>query len=555
MNCANFLKGIILSLVLLIFCQVTMALEERKIVRVGISDQSFSVYEHQSVDFVSSAELLLTDPENDFKFPKGTVLKVLSEDGRFSVSADNGFLKISKGPLVLTSNGTIGILNLNRKGAPALYEGQFELKMAKNSRFNIVNVLDMQTYLKGVVPNEMPVSFGLEALKAQAVAARNYANRKSIYTNYDICDSTACQVYYGANSHNKLSDLAVDETNGIFALYKLEPILAMYSSTAGGITESYANTFGQNANFTPPTVLPYMVSVSDNKDYTVLSSEEAVREFYSRAVPTNDIKSPLYRWRVQWERKELEDVLNKTLVEQSKQGLVEPAFDKNCFLEGIESVKVLQRGDSGKALLVEIHSRTGKWRVRKELGIRRVFQKDGKALSSANFFIDTEAQSTESGIFDSVGDSSAAQAGVSKIIFTGGGFGHGVGMSQFGAGFMAGAGKKYNEILQHYYTGTTVGTIPLTVTSHPSSYKISFFAEKGQKYFLKFDNSKKLSKFEFLVNATPFSPSMNVFEGKILYFDVTKYLKQGAVNEIEMSPLSDRDRHKSTRVWIEMATK
>ena len=77
--------------------------------------------------------------------------------------------------------------NLNRKGNPAYYRGMIELQAAhpgNKGKFNIINVLDTQTYLKGVVPNEMPVSFGLNALKAQAVAARNYANRpQNVYKN------------------------------------------------------------------------------------------------------------------------------------------------------------------------------------------------------------------------------------------------------------------------------------------------------------------------------------------------------------------------------------
>lgn len=551
--------------VLLIFfmffglCLNAQAFEEKKVIRVGISDQSFSNYEHTRAEFVSTGELLVTDIINAYKFPQGTLLIVTTQDDVFSVSADGKFVTNTKGPLVLTSNGQIGIANLNRKGTPAFYNGQFELKMVKDSRFNMINVLGIQNYLKGVVPNEMPISFGLEALKAQAVAARNYANRpQNVYVNYDICDSTACQVYYGANSYKPISDRAVEQTVGIFALYKLEPILALYSSTSGGITESYENTFGQTGNFTPPVVLPYLKSVSDSKDYKTLKTEEDVREFYSKAVPTYDVKSPLYRWKVVWDKAELEKVLNKTLVEQSSRGLVEPMFDKNCFLEGIEDIKVLKRGDSGKALLVEITTRSGKWRVKKELGVRRVFQKDNKALSSANFFVDIDTESivsdSEKGIFDTFPAKDSLNK-VTKITFTGGGYGHGVGMSQFGAGYMASSGSLYNEILRHYYSDITVGTIPLTVTSGVQSYNIDFYAEKGQKYFLKFDNTKKLSKFEFMVNSTPFSPNMSSFEGKILYFDISKYLNINAVNEIEIFPLDTRDRNKNTRVWIEVVPK
>jgi len=543
-------KFLLALFVCLVFCSDVFAAEERRIVRVGISNQAFSTYEHSQADFVSTGEVLVTDISSAVKLPRGTVISVSTAEGGFTVKGDNKtVINNSSGPVVLTSNGQIGIVNLNRKGSPALYNGQFELKMTKNYNFNIINVLDMQSYLKGVVPNEMPVSFGLEALKAQAVAARNYANRSQSNGNfYDICDSTACQVYYGANSYTPLSNQAVDETTGIMALYKLEPILALYSSTGGGITESYENTFGQNSGFTPPTVLPYLKSVSDNKNYTTLKTENEVREFYSKPVETYDVKSPRYRWKVEWSPTELETILNKTLLEQSSRGLVEPVFDRNSVLEGLEEIKVLKRGDSGKALLVEVVSRTGRWCVKKELGIRRVFQKDNRILYSANFFVDIEnnAQQTdlEKAIFDTGG-------GLTKIVFTGGGYGHGVGMSQYGAGFMASKGAKYTDILSHYYTGITVGTVPLTVSSNAQNYRMVFSAEHGYKYFLKFDNTRRLSKFEFNVNSTPFAPDMSVFGGKVLYFDITKYLKTG-INEIELSPLSARDRGKNMRVWVEV---
>lgn len=91
----------------------------------------------------------------------------------------------------------------------------------------------------------MPVRFGLEALKAQSVAARNYVltPRTKSSVNYDVVDSVASQVYYGANTENPLSNRAVEETAGIVALYHWDMILALYSSTAGGYTESYSNAF------------------------------------------------------------------------------------------------------------------------------------------------------------------------------------------------------------------------------------------------------------------------------------------------------------------------
>ena len=125
-----------------------------------------------------------------------------------------------------------------------MYHGAFEVVQHPDRKgFYLVNLVETQEYLKGVVPNEMPVRFGLEALKAQAVAARNYVltPRTQAYKEFNVVDSVASQVYYGVNTEDDLATRAVMETDGIVALHNNEPILALYSSTAGGYTESYSN--------------------------------------------------------------------------------------------------------------------------------------------------------------------------------------------------------------------------------------------------------------------------------------------------------------------------
>ena len=124
-----------------------------------------------------------------------------------------------------------------------------------NSRntFTVVNELPIEDYLLGVVPNELnPVTFGeLEALKAQAVAARTYImSNLGQYKNegYDICATDACQVYQGQGTENPLSTQAVTETRGMIAAYSGQPINALYSSTCGGRTEDAENIFGDKTS-------------------------------------------------------------------------------------------------------------------------------------------------------------------------------------------------------------------------------------------------------------------------------------------------------------------
>ena len=137
------------------------------------------------------------------------------------------------------------------------YRGSITVFGNSRNTFTVVNELPIEDYLRGVVPNELsPTTFGeLEALKAQAVAARTYILRNlKQYKDegYDICATDMCQVYFGAGTEDPLATRAVAETRGVIATYGGQPINALYSSTCGGRTESSENIFGEK--------LPYLVS-------------------------------------------------------------------------------------------------------------------------------------------------------------------------------------------------------------------------------------------------------------------------------------------------------
>lgn len=139
------------------------------------------------------------------------------------------------------------------------YRGAIEVFGNARNTFTVVNELPLEQYLLGVVPNELsPATFSqIEALKAQAVAARTYAVRnmgQSRNEGFDICATDACQVYQGYGTEQALSSQAVMETRGMIATYQDQPINALYSSTCGGRTEDAENIFGEK--------VPYLVSTS-----------------------------------------------------------------------------------------------------------------------------------------------------------------------------------------------------------------------------------------------------------------------------------------------------
>ena len=159
---------------------------------------------------------------------------------------------------------------------PRAYHGALEIAGNDRHTLTVVNELPLETYLRGVVPNELnPAAFGqLEALKAQAVAARTYIVRNlGQYKNdgYDVCATDACQVYLGARTEEPLATQAIVDTRGIVATYDGKPINALYSSTCGGRTEDAANIFQEkvpylvstNCEYRHPTPLPFTSTRSE----------------------------------------------------------------------------------------------------------------------------------------------------------------------------------------------------------------------------------------------------------------------------------------------------
>src|SRR4051812_9159193 len=139
------------------------------------------------------------------------------------------------------------------------YRGAIEVFGNARRTLTVVNELPLEDYLRGVVPNELnPAAFGqLEALKAQAVAARTYIVRNlGQYKNegYDVCATDTCQVYFGVKTEDAMATQAIVDTRGVVATYDDKPINALYSSTCGGRTEDSGNIF--------PEKLPYLVSTT-----------------------------------------------------------------------------------------------------------------------------------------------------------------------------------------------------------------------------------------------------------------------------------------------------
>ena len=182
--------------------------------------------------------------------------------------ADNGekpqFKAIDKGKVMLLGDRS--------------YRGAIEFGRYTQGKMTAVNVIDFDEYLYGVVPSEMPSSWEMEALKAQAVTARTYAISKIGTHNesgYDLCDGVNCQVYNGYGNEAGRTNEAIDETSGIMIYYNDEPINAVFSASSGGYTDNSENVWTLS--------LPYLRAVIDNNEYEPVE--------WTRTITTSQLNS------------------------------------------------------------------------------------------------------------------------------------------------------------------------------------------------------------------------------------------------------------------------
>lgn len=339
-------------------------------------------------------------------------------------------------------------------GSPAPhYIGTLEIKPANDS-IRIILITDLENYVKGVLQSEIPASYHLEAIKAQAVAARTYALKPRIDHTADfsnVCDSfLCCQYFAGVQTISARHQEAISSTANEILTYEGKPILALFSSNAGGCTEDYQNCFSdpKTGEFPPPP-LPYLQSESE-REFTenkqVLTESDLRTIWFNRDYVSADSWSPHFRWHVVMPASVLEAHMHHEIDEMRKDATVAPFIVPPASKEfgHIKLFKVIKRGKSGSAIELEIDTSTGVWNIKKELVIRSVFKNTELKLArlkSAKLFFDFK--------HDNIGL-------LSQVTVYGLGWGHGVGMQQTGAQGWAKQGKTYKQILAHYFRNSEI---------------------------------------------------------------------------------------------------
>jgi stage II sporulation protein D len=510
-----------------------------QLIRVGLSDNNFSKLQHDTVTISSTGIFNVIDKSTGsslISLTPSDTLKISADNYNINIYANNKKINFDQLPLTIkpACGSSIILQNLIRKGKPAAYSGEIEInKIGNGNKLGIINILPIEDYLKGVVPAEIPVSFGSEAVKAQAIAARNYSirPRTKIYHDFDVCDTVRSQVYYGKNIENPVSDNAIQDTTGLFALYDGNIILALYSSTSGGYTEDYENAFTEaGSTVFPSSSIPYLKGKPDNININILNTDDEAESFYTSSPTSFENESKYYRWNVSWTATELEKILEQTLAQNSNSGFITPKFAKNQKLGSIKNIQILKRGVSGKAIQIEVETTYGRWNIKKELIIRKIFQYQNKLLPSANIVVKK--------IYNSNDD-------LTEITFIGGGYGHGVGMSQYGAGFLSKNGWTFDEILQHYYSGISIGTTPVILQNTPVVQK---FCSPNGKAELKIKSDKTFEQFDFTINSNKISLNADDFKNN-LGISLDKYIINNGINEIIFLPL---EKNNAVKVWVEV---
>lgn len=354
------------------------------------------------------------------------------------------------------------------------YPGELWLELRSNGLL-VVNQVDYQDYLKGVLPSEMPPHFHPEALKAQAVAARTYALVRQQADTYwkqfgaDVDDSSSEQVYNQTRRH-PATDAAVEATRNQILTFEGRPIQSFFFSTSPGATASIEEVWMDR----PPA--PYLKGLSQTNPIRVsIESETEALAFFQNWNPEGfyDAPSPFWRWKLRLSREELEALLSRTLPErarrapqfvQTPEGPLSP--DAPGFELGtLQKIAVLKRTTGGYVTALEIQTSSGRYVVQRESHIRSLLRPDKAFTGRADVLLELwqggprlNFPSLPSAAF-ALQEERDERGNLLGLTFWGGGFGHGVGMSQYGALGLARRGYGYREILEHFYPGTTLTTL------------------------------------------------------------------------------------------------
>ncbi len=312
---------------------------------------------------------------------------------------------------------------------PRLYAGSLRLQPNAYGTYTLVNQVSVETYLRGVVPHEIGAGAPYGAVEAQTIIARTYALRnlrRFAADDYELCADTHCQVYRGLTGTVPLADQAIAATKGLVLTYNNELVDALYSSTTGGITAPFSDVWNGAQR-------PYLKAVVDspnsvwNLSQKSLADEQNFRQFINLKQGFNETGKDAFRWRYTNTLEQITAFLQRYLKE-TKHPLAN--FTK------IQQMQVVERSPAGRILKLVVQTDKGVIEIDKNEA-RSAFEPPLSTL----YYLEP--------IY-------GANKTLQGYAFVGGGFGHGVGLSQYGSYNLAKLGWSGEQILNFYYPGTQI---------------------------------------------------------------------------------------------------
>ncbi len=312
----------------------------------------------------------------------------------------------------------------------------------ENGKLKIISIADIDDYICGVLPREVYTSWPEETLKAQAIASRTLVYKsfrgKHADLGFDVCTTTNCQVYGGYDSEAAETTAAVYATEGLVAVYDGKPADTLFGASNGGWKEASANVWGGN--------YPYLVTARDEYE------------------KTDEISGHV--WTVEMTPEEVTADITKA------------GYDVGT----VKKLEIAETSESGRVTLLKVYGETGEAEIKKSatrsvFGFKSQLYTVSSPSSSPDVFIESEsgiskatdnlnALSTEGGntvsgtvsVLSASGQSTLSLENSSggNFVFSGRGYGHGVGMSQWGAKYMADAGFSCEDIIKYYYPGVEI---------------------------------------------------------------------------------------------------
>ncbi len=351
-------------------------------------------------------------------------------------------------------------------GTSYAYEGILEMERREETLFSVVNELPLERYLLGVVPYEMPVSFGQTALEAQAITARSYAYNQFYANTYcgdgaHVTDTVASQVYLGY-AKNETAEAAVKATEGLCAVTDGRVAQTYFYSTSCGFGAASEEVWSKDGTFSG-TGKTYLKAQTYGT-FTVPKTEEEWLAFWQDWEQVCcDMDSPWYRWKVYFSCGQLSEIMAKTLTEISKTNPALVSVEKGSLsdLGRLQGIQVIRRGTGGVVMEMELTFEKGTVRIRTEHAVRRILSPTKLTIGEEIYLQRKSGDSLTgntmlpSGFF-AVKEMKNDEGILTGIALYGGGNGHGVGMSQYGAKKLAEEGKSAEEIITYYFPGTRV---------------------------------------------------------------------------------------------------